>query len=115
MTVAVENHASIRAHTGLGIASFITGMFCLVLTVGLFGYAGVMTNAGKATPELNMILGFGIFFAWFVGVIGIGLGIAAALDRSSKKVFPVLGLVFSIGILLLSVTLVVIGLAMKAH
>jgi hypothetical protein len=69
MTVAVENHASIRAHTGLGIASFITGMFCLVLTVGLFGYAGVMTNAGKATPELNMILGFGIFFAWFVSTV----------------------------------------------
>jgi hypothetical protein len=115
MTIAMENQASMRAHKGLGIASFITGMFCLVLIVLLFGYAGMMTNAGKATPELNMIIGFGLFFAWFIDVIGIGLGIAAALDRSSKKVFPVLGLTVSVGILLLSVTLVVIGIAMNAR
>ena len=103
----------IRRHKGLGIASFIIALICLALILALFGIAGAMTNAGKATPEFNTIIGFGLFFAWFVDVVGIALGIAGALDRSSKKVFPVLGLIFGIGILVLSVALVVIGLSMK--
>jgi len=103
----------VRRHKGLGIASFIITLICVVLTILLFGIAGAMTNAGKATPEFNMIVGFGIIFVGFVDLIGIGLGIAGAADRSSKKVFPVLGLVFGIGILLLAGALIAIGLAMK--
>jgi hypothetical protein len=105
----------VRRHKGLGIASFVIALICLVLILMLFGIAGAMTNAGKATPEFNTIIGFGLFFAWFVDVVGVALGIAGALDRSSKKVFPVLGLVFGIGILVLSVALVVVGISMAAR
>jgi len=35
----------------------------------------------------------------FVAFIGIGLGFFGALDRSSKKTYPALGLALNIGIL----------------
>src|SRR5271166_5224925 len=91
MTV-IDNQASVRVHKGTGIASFIVGVTSMVLILALFALAGIMHNAGKVSPGLNMIIGFGMFFAWFVDAIGIALGVAGAVDRSSKKVFPVLGL-----------------------
>jgi hypothetical protein len=45
-------------------------------------------------------------------LIGIGLDIAGALDRSSKKTFPVLGLVLNFGILAISAAVIAIGLRM---
>jgi len=103
----------VRRHKGLGIASFIIALICVVLILLLFVVAGALTASGKATNEINMMIGFGLFFAWFVDVIGVALGIAGALDRSSKKVFPVLGMIFGIAILVISVALVLIGLAAK--
>jgi hypothetical protein len=103
----------VRRHKGLGISSFIISLICLVLIVLLFMVAGALTASGKATQEINMMIGFGLFFAWFVDVIGIALGIAGAMDRTAKKVFPVLGLIFGLGILIASVALVLIGISMK--
>jgi hypothetical protein len=115
MTIAMENQASIRRHKGTGIASFIIGITCVVCVLALVGAAGVMTQSGKLTPELNVILGLGMLSACLVDMIGIGLGLFGAVDRSSKKAFPVLGLSLNIGILVLFASLVVIGLSMKAH
>jgi hypothetical protein len=115
MTITMDNQASIRAHKGTGIASFIIGVTSFTLILALIVTAGVMAKAGKVTPELNMLLGFGLISACFVDLIGIGLGIFGTVDRSSKKVFPVLGLALNIGILVLFAALVAIGLSMKAH
>ena len=73
-----------------------------------------MTSTGRATPELNMILGLGMITACLVDFIGIGLGIFAAADRSSKKVYPVLGLILNLLVVALFAALLVIGLSMKA-
>jgi hypothetical protein len=56
-----------------------------------------------------------MFAACFVDLIGVGLGFFGALDRSSKKTYPALGLALNIGILALFVALLVIGLAIKGH
>jgi hypothetical protein len=115
MTMTMENQATIRTHDGKGIASFIIGVISVVFVLALIGTAGVMTKAGTMTPELNIIIGLGMISACFVDLIGIGLGFFGAVDRSSKKVYPVLGLVLNIGILVIFAALVVIGLLMKAH
>jgi hypothetical protein len=115
MTLTMDNQASIRAHKGTGIASFIIGVTSFTLILALIATAGVMTQTGKLTPELNILIGFGMISACFVDLIGIGLGFFGAVDRSSKKVFPVLGLVLNIAILVLFAALVAIGLSMKAH
>jgi hypothetical protein len=115
MTMTMENQAAIRTHKGSGIASFIIGVTSVTIFLGLIGTAGVMTKAGTMTPELTIVIGLGVLSACFVDLIGIALGCFGAADRASKKVYPVLGLVLNIGILVLFGALFVIGLSMKAH
>ena len=109
----MENQTVTRTHKGTGIASFIIGVICIITIVALIGFAGVMTKTGRATPEFNMILGLGMITACFVDLIGIGLGIFAAADRSSKKVYPVLGLILNVVVVALFAALLIIGLSMK--
>jgi hypothetical protein len=109
-TMTMENQTAIRTHKGIGIASFIIGVTCIVTVVALIGFAGVMISTGRVTPELNMILGLGMITACFVDLIGIGLGIFGAADRSSKKVYPVLGLILNVVVVALFAALVIIGL-----
>jgi hypothetical protein len=115
MSITMENQATIRTHKGKGIASFIMGVTSVILFLALIGAAGVMTHTGKLTPEIAMIIGLSMFAACFVDLIGIGLGFFGALDRSSKKTYPALGLALNIGILALFAALLVIGLAIKGH
>lgn len=113
MTMTLENPSVIRGHKGLGIASFAIGVICLIAVMGLVVVAGVTTNAGRATPAFNMIVGLGMISAVFVDLIGIVLGIFGAADRSSKKVYPVLGLVLNGLVVALFTALMIIGLSMR--
>ena len=45
--------------------------------------------------------------------IGIVLGIFGAADRSSKKVYPVLGLVLNVLVVALFTALMIVGLSMR--
>jgi hypothetical protein len=115
MTITMENQATIRTHNGKGIASFIIGVTSFVVVLALIGTAGVMSKAGTMTPQLTMLIGLGMISACFVDLIGIGLGVVGTVDRSSKKVYPVLGLTLNIGILVLFGALLFVGLSMKTH
>jgi hypothetical protein len=112
-TMTMENQSVIRTHKGTGIASFIIGVICTVTIMVLIGFAAVMTSTGRATPELNMIIGLGMISACFVDLIGIGLGVFGAADRSSKKVYPVLGLILNVLVVALFAALLIIGLSMR--
>jgi hypothetical protein len=107
--------AEIRRHKGLGIASFVVALTVLVLVFFLFLVAGVMHNAGASTPTANAIVGSGIFFLWFLDLVAIGLGIGGAVDRNSKKAFPILGIVIASVTLVLSIALVLIGIHMASQ
>jgi hypothetical protein len=113
MTTTMENQATIRTHSGTGIASFVIGVTCVILVMTLIGTAGVMAKTGRMTPELSMIIGLGMISACFVDLIGIVLGFFGAADRSSKKVYSVLGLILNIVVVVLFVALLVIGLSMR--
>ena len=115
MSITMENQAIIRTHKGKGIASFVMGVTSVILFLVLIGAATVMTQTGKLTPAINVIIGLGMFAACFVDLIGIGLGIFGAADRTSKKTYPALGLSLNIAILALFAALVVIGLSIKGH
>jgi hypothetical protein len=114
MTMTMENQATIRTHKGTGIASFVIGVTCVILVMALMGTAGVMTKTGAITSELNIIIGLGMISACFVDLIGIVLGFLGAVDRSSKKVYPVLGLIINFLVVVLFVAVLVIGLSMRA-
>lgn len=115
MTITMDNQVTVSAHNGKGIASFIIGVTCTILLLALMGTAGVMTKAGTLTPEVNIIIGLGMMSVCFVDLIGIALGFFGAVDHSSKKVYPVLGLILNVAILALFVTMVLIGLSIMHH
>jgi hypothetical protein len=115
MSITMENHETVPTHKGKGIASFVIGVTAVIVFMALIGAASVLTQTGKLNPQLNVMIGLGMFAACFLDLIGIGLGLFGAVDRSSKKTYPALGLILNIGILVLFVALLIIGLSIKSH
>src|SRR5262245_16571364 len=113
MTMVLENPSVIRGHKGLGIASFIIGVICLITVMGLVVTAGVVTNAGRATPEFNMLIGLSMISVVLVDLVGIMLGIFGVANRTSKKVYPVLGLILNVLVVALFTALLIVGLSMR--
>ena len=113
MTMVLENPSVIRGHKGLGIASFIIGVICLITVMGLVVTAGVVTNAGRATPAFNMLIGLSMISVVLVDLVGIALGIFGVANRASKKVYPVLGLILNVLVVALFTALLIVGLSMR--
>ena len=105
----MENQSTMRSHKKMGIWSSIIGVTCavvLILVVTL-EFTAMMP---KQMHELGMIIGTGTLFGC---VIGIALGLFGALNGSSKKLYPVIGLCLNIGILALFLGTAVVGLSMN--
>lgn len=106
-----------RKHSGLGIASFVIGLTCAVLTLLVFGIAGYveLTTPGgmQETDVAAMLVGLFMFFIWFCQLVGIGLGLAGCFERERRRLYAILGLAFNGGMLLFSLVLVLIGLGMS--
>ncbi len=96
----------------MGITSFVIGVLSIFLDFGIFAVAGYMKASGQQTPAVNKIVGTSILLLLGVCLLGIGLGIAGAADRTSKKAFPVIGIVLGTAVFLLTGALVAIGIAM---
>lgn|SRR5262249_10189407 len=107
----MDEQALLR-HRGLGIASFAVAMVVLLLIFLVFGVAGVLKVSGIKNPAIDVIIGLGIIVLWLANLVGIGLGIEGVVDKTSKKIFPILGLVIGAGTLAISVGAVVIGIRM---
>ncbi len=100
----------------LGVISFAMSVGVALLMLATFVVAGVM-NAGRIQqgqpPQPyagQMIVGFGVIFLLAADVVAAGLGVAALCQRGRKRLFGILGLVFSGGVLFLTIGLMVIGL-----
>jgi len=104
-----------KRHDGMGIASFIIGVVSIFADVGIFAVAGYLKATGQQTPAINMIVGSCILLLLGICLLGIGLGIAGAADRTSKKVFPVLGIIICASVLLFTGALVGYGIWMVQH
>lgn len=102
-----------KKHSGMGIASFVISVVAAVLVFVLLVVAGVMeatTPGGIDEASAGaVIVGLLIIALLGVDLVAIGLGIAALMQGGRKKVFPVLGLVFSCVTVVGTLLLVVIG------
>ena len=100
-------------HSGMGIAAFITAGCGAVLMLGLVVIAGIIettTPGGMEETSMSAILvGLGLMLTALMQLLAFGLGVAGALQADRRRVFAVLGLVFSIGSMLGVVLLMVIG------
>jgi len=101
MTFAMGNQALARSHKGPGIASYTIGLLSIWAIIGLIGGLAVLQIANGQAPEVlteehAIVFAFGVIAVVCVDLIAIGLGIYGAVDRASKKTFPLLGLVVNV-------------------
>lgn len=108
MTITMEDQSTIRSHKGKGIVSSIIGVTCTVVLILVFTL-DITAMMPKQLHGLSMTIGAGTLFG---SVVGTALGLFGALDRSSKKLYPVIGLCLNIGILALFVGTAIFGLLM---
>ena len=107
-----------RKHSGMGMASFVLSIVAGVAIFALFTVAGMMeasTPGGmdERDPEV-VLLGLGIIAAILADLVALGLGVAGLCQPDRKKVFAVLGTVFSAVMVAGAIALVALGLWIQA-
>ncbi|MFN5869170.1 MAG: hypothetical protein ACK46A_07565 [Akkermansiaceae bacterium] len=72
------------------------------------------SSPGGMDEESTSAVMVGLFLFAFLGaaLIALGLGIAGLLQKERKKIFAILGIVFSAVSLLVTIFLIILGLAM---
>jgi hypothetical protein len=107
MTITTEN----LFHKWQGIASSIIGVASIIITLLTFGIAMSGTELPRPMMTALFVLSCVMLCA---NLIGIALGLFGAKDRSSRKLYPLLGLTLNVTIPLTYVTLALVGLWMQA-
>jgi uncharacterized membrane protein len=105
-----------QKHSGLGIVSFITSIVSGILIFLLIVIAGVMevsTPGGMDERSAGAMM-VGLFLFVFLGasLVALGLGIAGLLQKDRKKIFAILGTIFSAVTIVGMIFIVMLGLAM---
>src|SRR5690606_34790781 len=103
-------------HTGAGIASFDTIIDAGVLIfvqIMIAGVVEVSTPGGMDEESIAAVL-IGLFLFAFLGaeLVALGLGIGGLIQKDRKKIFAILGVVFSATALLITLFILFLGLAM---
>lgn len=110
MSLSTENQAVVLTHKGRGIASFVIGVACVVITLLLTGITMSATVLPRPMITALGVLSDGMLSAALLGIV---LGFLGAKDRSSRKLYPLLGLILNGTVLMVFVALALIGLSMK--
>ena len=106
--------APVLRHRGLGISSFILSLLTAAMFILDTAFTAYAHETGTATQGVNAVIGIIMFFAWVLGLISIGLGIAGLRDRTAKRAFSITGVSISGVVFALSLGLMVLGLSQKA-
>jgi hypothetical protein len=111
MTITAENQIVIFTHKWQGIASSAIGVASVIITLLLVGIVVSGTKPPKSVDTALMVLSSGMLCA---NLIGIALGYFGAKDRSSRKLYPRLGLTLNVAIPMAYLASALVGLAMTA-
>ena len=105
-----------QKHSRLGIASFITSIVSGIFIFLLIVIASVMeaSTPGGMDEESAGAVMVGLFLFAFLGaaLVALGLGIGGLLQKERKKIFAILGTVFSAVSLVATILMMILGLAM---
>ena len=100
-------------HSRLGIASFTLAIIVAVAMLATFVIAGLLHSSHPDGPYPGQALvGIVAILLMLVDVVAVGLGIASISQSGVKKVFGILGLIFSALTVLGSIGLILLGLKM---
>jgi hypothetical protein len=104
-------------HSGIGIASFVISIVAGVAILIVFAIAGILeatTPGGMDEKSAAAILtGLCIIALILVDIVALGLGLAGLFQRDRKKLFAILGTVFSFATVACTIVLIVLGLLAK--
>ncbi len=107
-----------RPQSKLGIASLLTSLLLGFFMLLLFMIAALveLNSPGGMDEESTeaILIGFGFFALLLALLLPIALGIAGLFQQGYSKVLSVMGILISVGVGLLSVTVMLIGLLMDA-
>ena len=101
-------------HSGVGIASVVLAVLSGLIVFGTLAVGTMMTVDDPTAFEdenatATKVLGFFILTPAVVALMGLGLGVGAAVQREHRKTFGVIGLVLNGAIVVLVVGLLVLG------
>lgn len=86
-------------HSGIGITSFIMSLVMALIAFIVVIIAGVLETSSAGGMDESavgtMVVGFLIIGCILVQLVALGLGIAGLIQKNRKKIFAVLGTVFS--------------------
>jgi hypothetical protein len=104
-------------HSRIGIASFVLSLVAGISMLLLVAVAGIMKFRNPSgSPEGKIIIGVVAIALLFLDFLAAALGIATVCQKEQKKLFGVLGLSFSLLLIIGLVGLIVFGLiAGKYH
>ncbi|HLX94544.1 MAG TPA: hypothetical protein VKU37_02245 [Verrucomicrobiae bacterium] len=100
-------------HSGIGIASFGISIAVGFLMVAVLFTAAILSAhrvQGSPTYPGQTVVGLTAIFLMAADVLAVGLGIAAVCQTGKKRLFGILGLVFSGGTIMGTIALIIIGL-----
>jgi hypothetical protein len=98
--------------SALGLTSCVIGLVSLPIWFILVAVAGVVHNAGNATPTFNMLLGLVIIFGLLVNFVALIIGVIASFKCKSNTV-SIIGACVNGFVLIALIGLVWLGLAIK--
>lgn len=102
-----------QKHSGIGIASFIISIVAGILIFIVLGIAGSIEASTPGGMDENsteaVMIGLAIIGLLFLNVLSVGLGIGGLLQKERKKIFAILGTVFSSFLILSVIGLMVLG------
>jgi len=106
-------------HSGVGIASFVLCMISGVSLFVLFGVAGYMESqspAGMSEDDpTTMLLGVALIAAAMAQFLAFILGVVGLFQANRKKIFAILGTIFSLLAILIFGGLMVVGFVIQAQ
>ena len=102
-----------QRHSSMGIASFGISVAVGILMFAFFVVAAIFySRMGRSQPASNpafVVLGLVALFLLAVDLLAVGLGIAAICQSQKKRLFGILGLVFSACTILGTIGLIIVG------
>lgn len=104
-------------HSGLGITSFVLSLLVGLLVFGILVVAGIMEarrpgGIAEDSP-ITILVGLAIIGAMMLDLLAVALGIAGLVQKDTKKVFAILGLIISAVTLFGTIGLIIIGNMIK--
>jgi len=108
-----------RKHSGVGIASFVLSVLSGVSLFALFGVAGYMelqSPGGMSEDDpTTMLLGVALIGAGMTQFLAFILGAVGLFQANRKKIFAILGTIFSLLAILTFGGLMVLGFVIQAQ